>query len=264
MVEIPPVRHTIPYSIAFILRPWQFPNILYRFGFHFDQFHRLSSGFPYPLSWYHILGNIYLTIRLIKTFAFGDKVTGLNQYRKENGIQGNLPSSEPYKADRLQFCPSLPELDFPLPYIPDNVVGCGPIVLPADPVSESDPELASWLENGPPVVLINLGSHIVSDPDAAALEISKGLRIVLDRFPDTRFLWKLKYKWTKSDKFYEVLATEIESGQVRIPYWLVADPVSILDSGKIICSVSHGGANTFYEACRFVCPSRFLRTCKFV
>lgn len=182
----------------------------------------------------------------------------MNQYRKENGLIGKLPSSEPYRADRLQLCPALPELDFPLSYIPDNVVGCGPIVLPSVPVSKSDPELAKWLENGPPVVLINLGSHIVSDPNAAALEIAKGLRIVLDRFPSTRFLWKLKYKWTKSDKFYQILSTEIESGQVRIPDWLIADPVSILDNGKVICSVNHGGANSFYEACRFVIsPSVF-------
>jgi hypothetical protein len=181
----------------------------------------------------------------------GDNVAKLNQCRKENGVPGKLPSTEPYKPDRLHLCPALPEIDFPMPNIPDNVVGCGPIVLPAPPVSESDPDLASWLEKGASTVLIYLGSHIVSNPNAA-MEIAKGLRLVLDRFPETQFLWKLKFNWTEADEFYQILAPEIKSGQVRIPNWLVADPVSILDSGKIICSVNHGGANSFYEVCRFV------------
>ena len=217
------------------------------------------------MPWWQIPANIYLTIRLIAIAGFGEQIGKINQCRKENGILGQFPSTEPYKPNRLHLCPALPEIDFPLAYIPDNVVGCGPIVLPAAPVSESDPSLASWLDEGPPTVLINLGSLIISDP-IVAVEIAKGLRVVFDRFPNIRVLWKLKYEWTKSDKFYEILESEIESGQVRLPSWLVADPVSILASGKVVCSVHHGGANSYYEACRFVfltllsTPSPFLFT----
>ncbi|KAK2764535.1 hypothetical protein FQN54_009230 [Arachnomyces sp. PD_36] len=214
-----------------------------------------------PSSFKDLLGHIQPKMAALwkypQLFVLGKKTAQLNQCRKENGISTPLPSTEPYRPGRLHICPALPEIDLPLDHIPDDVIGCGPIVLPAPPVSESDPELASWLDEGPPVVLINLGSHIEPDPRAAA-EMAKSLRIVLDRFPDTRFLWKLKYKWTKSDELYQILSTEIESGRVRIPNWLITDPVSILETGKIICSVHHGGANSFYEACRAGIPQVLL------
>ncbi|KAG5762615.1 hypothetical protein H9Q69_005216 [Fusarium xylarioides] len=44
------------------------------------------------------------------------------------------------------------------------------------------------------------------------------------------------------------LQAYIKQDRVRITDWLVAEPKSVLESQSIICSVSHGGANSFYEA----------------
>ena len=45
------------------------------------------------------------------------------------------------------------------------------------------------------------------------------------------------------------LGPEWES-HVRITDWLIAEPISILKSGGIVCSVNHGGANSYFEAVR--------------
>lgn len=47
---------------------------------------------------------------------------------------------------------------------------------------------------------------------------------------------------------HRLLAAELASDQVRIVNWLKADPVSILESGHIVCSVHHGDSNTYREA----------------
>ena len=64
------------------------------------------------------------------------------------------------------FCPALAEIDFPFAVIPKEMLLCGPIVMPFEPLEESDPGLMKWLDNGP-TVLINLGSHVFSDQNVA-------------------------------------------------------------------------------------------------
>jgi hypothetical protein len=215
---------------------------------------RLSSAFPYPLPWYLIPANIYLMIRLAVSTIFGPRLNSINKGRQELGIKGLLPMFEPFcERAKHHLCPALPELDLPF-VISDIITGCGPILLPTAPVSASDPELAAWLQEGS-VVLINLGTHSLID-SAVALEMATGVRALLSRHPDIRILWKLTVKGEGGDEYRQILDAELASGRVRIQHWLTADPVSILQSGQVVCSVHHGGANTFYEACRynFLCP----------
>lgn len=182
----------------------------------------------------------------------------LNQARAQEGLQGPLPVFNAYRKDRLHLLPSLPELDFPF-HIPDNVVGCGPIVLPSVSLSTVDPELEHWLSCGSgdsgagPTVVVNLGTHFLFDaPQARAL--ATGLKAVLEQQPDLRVLWKLKSAAGGSvvTDHEEVLGEEIKAGRVRIEQWLKPDPIVVLRHENVVCSVHHGGANSFYEACKYV------------
>ncbi|KAF5597195.1 UDP-glycosyltransferase 84B2 [Fusarium pseudoanthophilum] len=129
-----------------------------------------------------------------------------------------------------------------------------------------DANLGEWLSHGP-TMYVNLGTHHKSNPTEAH-EMSKALRKVLE-YADTlhsagrpvQILWKLgrvpdeKGNAPKRDSYTgewalvtDELQAYIKQDRVRITDWLVAEPKSALESQNIICSVSHGGANSFYEA----------------
>ena len=189
--------------------------------------------------------NIYINIRLILSLLTSPRIKQIESCRKQHSIKGLLPCLSPYQPQAQYICPALPEIDFPF-FIPQNITTAGPILLPARPVYETDPELATWLQRGP-TVLVNLGTHAkICSEDAR--ELASGLRIVLDRCPNLQVLWKLKFKGSLDEIILSVLNKELASNQVRITPWLTADPHAILQTTQIICSVHHSGGNSFYEA----------------
>lgn len=205
----------------------------------------MGSGLPYPLSWYQTLLNIYVNIRLIISLLTSPRIKEIGNYRKKHNITGTFPCLEPYQPQSQYICPALSEIDFPF-VIPKNVTTAGPILLPAKPVSEGDPDLAAWLQRKP-TILVNLGTHariLVED----ARELASGLRMVLARQSKLQVLWKLKSKGPLDDQISSILNKELASDTVRIKSWLAADPSAILQSGHIVCSVNHSGGNAFYEA----------------
>ncbi len=197
------------------------------------------------MPWYLIPLNIFLRIRLIITFVFSSTVSKFAKARTAADLPSLVPLFEPYRKDEFYISPCLPELDYPLD-IPSNLRGCGPITIPCAPVSESDPELAGWLTKpSRRTVLINLGSHITSEGNDA-IEIAKGLRIVMAANPDIQVLWKLLSGITSDLK--SIIGAEIADDRIRIVSWLKSDPVAILQTGQVACMVNHGGANSFFEA----------------
>lgn len=174
-----------------------------------------------------------------------------------------------WQKENHYLVPSIPETDFPC-YIEPNVTPCGPILLPVPSVSEVDPELQSWLMRGP-TVLINLGSHIRMD-GSMAREFAASLKVLLDRRPDIQVLWKLKTSGglalqTVNSKapldggFHgnglergslDAISDELATGRVKVLEWLSVDPLAVLQSGHVVCSVHHGGSNSFHEALRLV------------
>jgi hypothetical protein len=44
------------------------------------------------------------------------------------------------------------------------------------------------------------------------------------------------------------LGNEIQAGRVRVVDWLTLDPLALLMEGNVMCSVHHGGANSFFES----------------
>ncbi|KAI8714905.1 hypothetical protein NCS52_01211400 [Fusarium sp. LHS14.1] len=157
-----------------------------------------------------------------------------------------------------------PEIDFPFldlvgppkAYM-DKTFGCGPILRPLENI---DSDLATWLSRGP-VVYINLGTHCLTS-ESEAVEMARSLKNLLDtasskqKFPGLQVLWKLKKDLERSGDFdigpgsavHTVLSDEIDKDRVRIVNWVASEPSSILETGNVVCAVSHGGANSYNEA----------------
>ncbi|KAH6713846.1 hypothetical protein BKA61DRAFT_735430 [Leptodontidium sp. MPI-SDFR-AT-0119] len=78
-----------------------------------------------------------------------------------------------------------------------------------------------------------------------AREFSSGLKIFLDKSPMSRFCGNSRHleEWPLGS-----IAAERSSGRIRIAEWLSVDPLAILETGLIACSVHHGGSNSFHEA----------------
>lgn len=129
-------------------------------------------------------------------------------------------------------------------------------VPPIRPLAEADPNLLQWLSQRP-TILINLGTHFAADR-IASLELAKGLKTVLEQREDVQILWKLKYDWTGDHRIRALLEPFVKSGRLRIEPWLIAEPSSLLETGHFICAVHHGGANSYYEACRAGVPQLVL------
>ncbi|KAF5235633.1 hypothetical protein FANTH_11652 [Fusarium anthophilum] len=161
---------------------------------------------------------------------------------------------------------SSPDIDYPFSIIPRQLTSCGPIIRAASPINEADAGLAEWLSQGP-TIYVNLGTHHKPNPTEAH-EMSKAFRKVLEH-ADTlhsagkplQVLWKIgrlldeEGNAPKRDSYsgeWALVTDEVQAyikrDRVRITDWLVAEPMSVLESKNIVCSVSHGGANSFYEA----------------
>jgi hypothetical protein len=134
---------------------------------------------------------------------------------------------------------SVPELEYPMA-IPSNLIPCGPILLPTQPLTDVDPELAAWIDRRP-TVLIVLGSHFVQGPDHAAATLF-GVKMLLSKRDDIQVLWK----W-KNDGGWALAGADALGDRLRIVHWMKADPTSVLRHG-VLCSVNHGGSNSYHEA----------------
>jgi hypothetical protein len=205
-----------------------------------------GSGYPYPLPWRLILANIYMVLCFVFIVHWGKPMRGLLDIRKKAGIRTAFPHVAPYCEDHLHLSPAFREMDFPL-YVPDNVVTCGPILRSYSSLADSDPALDSWLKE--PTVLICLGSHVQA-PENDAMEMTVALQAVLREFPNMQVLWKLAYDWESSPTVKNILEPLVNSDRVRIFAWIKPEIISVLEGGNIVAYVHHGGANSFFEACK--------------
>lgn len=175
----------------------------------------------------------------------------LNVGRHDNGLKGPPPVMDAFKTATHILCPSLPELEFPMRVRP-TTIGCGPIVLPACPVSKIDPELDAWLHRSSmDTILVNLGTHYSMDL-GLALEVASALKAVLDEYQDVQILWKIMLKGQENqDDLDRAFGIDLlDSGRIRMKSWLKPDPVALLETGRVVAQVHHGGANTYFECCR--------------
>lgn len=155
-----------------------------------------------------------------------------------------------YRSDDLYLCPHVAETNFPGEMkLPANIIGIPPLAPETLSTDRRDHALWQWLKKGP-TVLINFGtSDTVSDVrDTAA--IAEGLKFLMGTLPDTQILWKIRFEWEQDPGLRHLKDSLVGTGRLRVTEWLIEDPSTLLNSGHIVCSVHHGGANSFYEACR--------------
>ncbi|CAG8905539.1 unnamed protein product [Penicillium egyptiacum] len=213
-----------------------------------------GSGYPYPLPWRLILANIYMIFCFAFRIRLGKPMRDILDIRKKAGIRTAFPQVAPYCEDHLHLSPALPEMDFPF-YVPDNVVSCGPILRSYSSVVDSDPALDSWLKE--PTILICLGSHVQA-PENDAMQMTVAIQAVLREFPNVQVLWKLTYDWESSPAVKNILWPLVNSDKVRTFRWIQPEIISVLEGGNIVAYVHHGGANSFFEACKAGVPQVIL------
>jgi hypothetical protein len=198
--------------------------------------------------------NIYMILRLAYSVYFNPIIAEKKAYLKEKNLPNPADLFTVYRPNDLTWISagSL-DLDFPLPFIPENVIACGPIILSTAPAHQQDPDLAAWIARAP-TVLINLGSHVDYDM-ASAIEMAGAIKILLTDNKDVQVLWKFNKRKPVdgtivdfSDEFLDQLSNESTVGRVRIEKWLSIDPSTMLETGNIVANVNHGGANSFNEA----------------
>ncbi|KAJ5154257.1 uncharacterized protein N7500_009696, partial [Penicillium coprophilum] len=213
-----------------------------------------GSGYPYPLPWNLILANIYMVFCFGYIVRLGKPMRDLLDIRKKAGIRTEFPHVAPYCENHLHLSPSFREMDYPL-YVPDNVISCGPILRSSSSLMESDPALYSWLKE--PAILICLGSHVQA-PENDAMQMTIAIQAVLHEFPNMQVLWKLKYDWENSPAVKNVLGPLVNADRVRVFPWIKPEIISVLEGSNIVAYVHHGGANSFFEACKAGVPQVIL------
>ncbi|PHH88863.1 hypothetical protein CDD83_6953 [Cordyceps sp. RAO-2017] len=220
----------------------------------------LFSGFSYPVPWTQVPLNLFYNLYAgVSWITSKNRKEAQEQLRSEAGASLVTPLDLVCRIPRnLKILVSgLPELDFPLA-LPSHIFPCGPIVRKSASVSDVDTDLEAWLARGP-TIYINMGT-LFRTTETQAIEIAKALQIVLASTKEqksvvSRFqvLWKLRKSQndqaaTASHGVHDILGHDIESDRVRIVDWIAVEPISVLQTGHIICSVHHGGANSFNEA----------------
>lgn len=170
-----------------------------------------------------------------------------------------FPRFRSYNEKVTYILPTTPECDFPCP-MPSNIICCGPITLPSAPLSTVDPDLETWLQ-ARPTVLLSLGSFLRTSMELAQ-ELALGIRIFPDENLTHQVLWKLKTGETIYESTLQaatkILSKHFEYTRVRIVKWLKAAPSEIVQSGYVVCSVHHGGSSSYFEALRYYLISLLL------
>jgi hypothetical protein len=202
------------------------------------------TGFPFPLPKKLVPTNIWLTIRLAYNLIVSPVLSAKRAFLAERGIQDPIELSFVIK-DTPVLAGTMKEANIPMDVYPSYVTFCGPIALDTAPAEEQAPELVSWLKQAP-TLLINLGT-LFAYSEQRARTMADALSSLLS---DTEYqiLWKFKKVGDYSDDVFSGIQENIDTERVRMRTWLEADPVSLLQTGHIVLSVHHGGANSYHEA----------------
>ncbi|KAF9261535.1 UDP-Glycosyltransferase/glycogen phosphorylase, partial [Marasmius fiardii PR-910] len=212
----------------------------------------LSTGYPSPVPLHLIPANLYVTFQMIYTMVTHPHLKAIDHLRKERYGLSN-PIMDAFSPDIPYLLPGTPETDFPGLIPTHNLTCCGPILTPSfKSIKDDDPELKTWLDSSerPRTVLINLGSHVISNAEAAK-QIAIGIRLMLSDSEEggkVQFLWKLLPEPESRKALKEVISEEMEKGIVKVVDWLEVEPRVILGHPNVVCSVHHGGANSYFEA----------------
>ncbi|KAK5632752.1 hypothetical protein RRF57_008466 [Xylaria bambusicola] len=196
-----------------------------------------------PRFWQKIPENIYFTGRFIYGVLAATDFNGTKAKLNAHGIKSSLHIKRP--KDRPWVSQDLPGASIALDVMPPNVTSAGPIVFEAEPAIEHDPELVAWLAKAP-TILVNLGS-LFTYSEHHATTMALALEEILAK-TDVQVLWKMSYAEDVPDNYTLPAQNIIKQGRLKVTNWLTVTPASLLDTGHIVASVHHGGANCYHEA----------------
>ncbi|KAK8135475.1 hypothetical protein PG984_003415 [Apiospora sp. TS-2023a] len=212
------------------------------YGKGFWKYPCMSSDIPFPVPWHRIPENIYLISRFIYSVYIAPRWTSSATLLKGRGIH---TPTQVRDGRALYIAPHIPGGTLPLDAIPKDTMGTNSIVLRSAPAAQQDAELANWLENAP-TLLINLGSVYVYSEESASI-MAQAIQAVLAQ-TEVQVLWKLAPDSEFGDEFKAPLKGYIAGDRIRISSWLPIDAMAMMETGHIIASVHHGGANSYHEA----------------
>jgi hypothetical protein len=233
----------------------------------------MGSAFEFPVPWSSIPANIFycftqiyyaLTARNVRDVgAHVKRELGADVITFETLMFRPLPGQKVLVSNR-------PEIEFPLAVIPKHLTACGPVIRPVPSVADVDPELATWLKRGP-TVFISLGTHRCMTTEDEALEMAGAIHQLLEAWKQKgsgagvpgklQVLWKLMtantgetatYETGPGTRVYTLLQEALDSDRVRIVDWVKPQPSAVLQAGTVVCSINHGGANSFHDALTYV------------
>ncbi|KAL2161806.1 hypothetical protein VTH06DRAFT_7590 [Thermothelomyces fergusii] len=234
----------------------------------------MCTAFPFPVPWQKILANAFYCLAQI-FYSLTDTRLRAARARLRRELGADLVTFETVlmrpPAGLKILVANRPEVEFPLA-VPAHLTPCGPLIRPVPSVDEVDAELAAWLRRGP-TVFVCLGTHRILE-ESEAVEMARALRALLDAVEGSeditrrtvalwdvpgklQVLWKLKrnkpgqanmYEVGPGTAVYDILGAEIEADRVRIVDWVKPQPSAVLQAGTVICTVNHGGANSFHDA----------------
>ncbi|KAK3356802.1 hypothetical protein B0T25DRAFT_474923 [Lasiosphaeria hispida] len=246
--------------------PWLVlaPNTLKDFALPFQphlsmlwKYPMTCSALPFPLPLHLVPYNILLSLVALAALLLNPRPRALTTHlRKISPSLTLLTASElgvlkPPPPNLRILISIAPDLDYPLANVPRHLTPCGPIVRAVRP---ADDAMKAWLAQAP-TVYVNLGTHLKATiPEAMGM--ARALREVVERSEAIghgrlQVLWKVGRAggWER-DVFEggwgDVVQALGEYG--RVTDWVEAEPKAVLESGRVVCSVNHGGANSFYEA----------------
>ncbi|WYZ36522.1 hypothetical protein EsH8_II_000028 [Colletotrichum jinshuiense] len=231
-----------------------------------------QSSLPYPVPFHMIPANIFYNLVVAYALLTDKRYERLSACLEKH-IGPNIKIMTFMELGFMKAPPddlqvlvaNSPDIDLPFETLPSYITPCGPITRAAPNIETEDPELASWLGRGP-TVYINLGTHHFYDL-ALATEFAHAIKSLLDAAQESstssedqglQVLWKMPRKLGDGEdqaesseswlQFRKIMSPYVERDRVRIMNWFTAEPKSILESGHVVCSVNHGGSNSFHEA----------------
>ncbi|KAJ7585021.1 hypothetical protein C8J56DRAFT_140957 [Mycena floridula] len=203
----------------------------------------LASDFSYPLSLKDRFKSIYISNHMSKLMCNTTEFQEATIFRKKHNLE-NLEIVSAFDKEIDYLNSSLDCTDFPLA-CPPNFHRCGPLVLDTIPIEEADPELSQWLSKAPTIFICLGSNHQYTETDVRG--VLGGL--LTDLPAQTQVLWKLRGNFeTLIEEMFQNHGTEA-GDRFRILSWIGPDPASVLQHPNVLCSVHHGGANSFFEAC---------------
>ena len=206
----------------------------------------MGCDFSFPVPWHKIPENIYFTVRFIYGMINRPDFKDTKKHLQAYGLSDSTALPRP---DRPWISQNMVEASIPLDVVPPNVTSAGPIILDTEPAVQQDPELAAWLARAP-TVLINLGSLFTYSEDHATT-MAQAIQDLLS-MTGVQVLWKMGKDSAYPDTYMLPVRSYIDEGRLRIADWLTVDPVSLMETGHIVASVHHGGANCYHEAIAYV------------